>query len=114
VRNLRNPQISGVKLLLDVAWEPRTRPISLEQSLDAITAVDENGDPLAIENSGGELHANVQSDIPSVEMYLPFKLPARNVTAIASLKGKIMAMVPGRVETFEFDNLAMSKNFTNW
>jgi hypothetical protein len=110
VRNLRNPQISGLKLLLDIAWEPRTRPISLEQSLEAITAVDENGDPLPIDDSGGELHANVQSDIPSVEMYLPFKLPPRDVTKIASLKGKMMAMVPGRMETFEFDSLAMSKN----
>ncbi|MEQ8790536.1 MAG: hypothetical protein RIC55_29840 [Pirellulaceae bacterium] len=110
VRNLRNPEISGLKLLLDIAWEPRTRPISLEQPLSDLQAIDENGDPLPVEGGGGELHANVQSDIPSVEMYLPFQLPARGVTKIASLKGKMTAMVPGRVETFEFDNLAMGKN----
>lgn len=110
VRNLRNPEISGLKVLLDVAWEPRSRPISLEQPLDAVSAVDEHGNAVPVDGDSVELHANVQADIPSVEMYLPFQLPGRKVTKIASLEGQMTAMVPGRVETFVFDNLAMSKN----
>jgi hypothetical protein len=110
VRNLRNPRISGLKLLLNVAWEPRTRPISLEQPLDKITAVDENGNAIPIDGEVGELRADVQTDIPSVDLYLPFRLPDRGVKKIASLKGEMTALVPGRVETFEFEGLAMGEN----
>lgn len=110
VRNLRNPQISGTKLMLNIGWEPRTKPISLEQPLDKISAVDENGDPIPVDGVEGELRADVQSDIPSVDLYLPLKSPDRGVRKIASLKGELTALVPGRVETFEFESLAMGEN----
>src|SRR5690606_15070171 len=42
----------------------------------------------------------------TTELMIPLKLPPRSVKKIASLKGKLTAMVPGRVETFRFDDLA--------
>jgi hypothetical protein len=37
-------------------------------------------------------------------------LPDRGVKKIASLNGTLMALVPGRVETFEFESLTMGEN----
>ena len=105
VRDLRNPQISGLRLALDIGWEPRVRPISLEQPLDKVTALDEQGRPLAVNGIEGELRADVQGDIPGVELEIPFQLPDRSTKKIASLDVELTAMVPGRVETFQFDSL---------
>ena len=43
----------------------------------------------------------------TTELLIPLKLPERSIKQIASLKGKLTAMVPGRVETFRFADLAV-------
>lgn len=39
-----------------------------------------------------------------VEVVIPFKIPSRSVKQIASIKGKMTAVMLGREETFEFPN----------
>ncbi len=105
MRDLKNPQVNSLRLTMQVMWEPRTQPISLEFPLSQIELKDETGQSLPVDETLGELHAEVQNDIPAVDIILPMSLPSRDVKKIASLKGKMTAMIPGRVETFRFDGV---------
>jgi hypothetical protein len=48
-RSLRNPNISGMQVALEIAWEPRITPISIELPLDQLQAASAAGDMLAID-----------------------------------------------------------------
>ena len=41
-----------------------------------------------------------------MKLDLPLRLPPRDVERIASLKGKLIAMIPGKIEIFRFRKLA--------
>lgn len=109
IRDFRQRDGESLRLTLSVAWEPRLKPISLRQRMADLKATDENGDPLAVDESQAELEVPAGNDT-SVELTLPLKLPPREVKRIASLKGKLLAIVPGKVETFTFDKLMDAKN----
>jgi hypothetical protein len=101
VRNLRNPSIEGVRVAVRVEWEPRVQPVSLSQPLSDVSATDDLGNALSTSGQG-ERGSEVRPGVSGVEIELPFELPQRKATKITSLKGKLTALVPGRVETFEF------------
>lgn len=105
VRDLRNPANRSLKVSLEVAWEPRVRPIVLEQPLDQVKALDENGQSIAVDGREGNLEVPVETSNAAVELDVPLVAPPRDVKQIASLSGKLTAVVLGRVEAFEFANL---------
>ena len=102
VRNLRNPAVQGCRVALRVEWEPRLRPISIIQSLADLVVTDDLGNELSVEGQGNR-GSEVLPGASGIELELPFSLPDRKAAKIASLKGKLMALVPGRVETFQFN-----------
>jgi len=108
-RDLREPDNTSLRLKMEIAWEPRLSPISLKQKMAQLKAVDDGGKPLAVEDAAAELEASAGRGAAAVEMILPWKLPPRSVSRIASLSGTLTAMIPGRVETFSFENLAGAK-----
>jgi hypothetical protein len=108
-RDLRDPMSHMLNLTLEAAWEPRLRPIVIMQPLAAVEATDDNGQPISVSAMEGEMQFPVDSDMKSVELPIQFQLPERNVRRIASLKGKLTALLPGRVETFRFGNLDKTK-----
>ncbi|MCA9226432.1 MAG: hypothetical protein KDA47_12500 [Planctomycetales bacterium] len=110
VRDLRNPNVTGMRVHLETMWEPRMTPISISQPLKQVTATGDDGDELGVSNQQGEMSAAARADIASVEFDLPLPLPDRSVKEIASLKGTLTALVPGRVEAFEFTDLAEADN----
>lgn len=105
IRNLKNPSSRSLRLTVDVAWEPRVRPIVLQQPLADVTAKDENDKSLAFDDMQGEPEVSVEGTNSGVELDFMLNAPERSVKKIASLKGKLMATVLGRVETFEFPDL---------
>ena len=109
IRDLRNPDGQSLRLVLSVAWEPRLKPISLKQRMADLKAIDESGNPLAVDDRLAQLEVPAGNET-SVELTIPFKLPSREVKQISSLKGKLHVMLPGKVETFRFDNLTTAKN----
>jgi hypothetical protein len=109
VRELRDPHGQSLRLQLSVAWEPRLKPIGLKQRMADLKAVDENGNPLAVDDAQAELDVPAGKET-AVELTLPLKLPPREVKRIASLKGKLLAMLPGKIETFSFEGLTKAKN----
>ncbi|MBN2474793.1 MAG: hypothetical protein JXB62_09305 [Pirellulales bacterium] len=108
-REFREPDGQSLQLTLFVEWEPRLKPISLKQKMADVKAIDENGDALAVDDPEAELEVP-SVGATSVELILPLKLPPRDVKQIASLKGKLAAMVPGKIETFTFSDLTTAKN----
>ncbi len=108
-RDLRSGSHS-LRLTSEVAWEPRIRPIVLEQPLAEVVAVDEAGNSIAVDGSEGSLEVPVEGMNAAVELEIPLMAPDRDVKRIASLKGKLTAVVLGRVEEFEFANLDTAKN----
>jgi hypothetical protein len=110
VRDLRDPSLATMRVRLLITWEPRTMPILLSQRLSDIVAVDDVGRPVEISGRQGTLTASVESDLPCVELELPFVLPDRGVLRLASLRGTLEAMLPSRIERFEFDDLEHAVN----
>jgi hypothetical protein len=108
-RNLRNDD--GVLVLsVETLWEPRLRIIGLTQRLADVTATDEKGAPLPVANAEAQLEVPCGASASAVKLDLPFQLPSRDVRRIATLKAKLQAMIPGRIETFRFDKLAGAKD----
>ena len=108
-RDLRDPMSHSLNLTLEAAWEPRLQPIVVMQPMEGVEAVDDNGQPVAVAASGNELEIGVDADMKSVELPIQFQLPERTARRLASLKGKLTAMLPGRIETFRFGNLDKAK-----
>jgi hypothetical protein len=98
----KNP--GTLKVSLEVAWEPRLTPIALIQPLKQLQAVDDQGQDLKIDVQDAALEA-APSGGTAVEMLIPFVPPARSVKTIASLKGTLTTLMPGKIESFEFDRL---------
>ena len=105
-RDLRRPGGESLRLTMEIAWEPRLCPIRLALPMSEISATDGAGAQIAGDNADGVLNAPVQLGNQAVEMEIPLELPDRSVQRIESLRGKLHALVPGRVETFRFDKLA--------
>jgi hypothetical protein len=110
VRDLRVPDLATMRVRLLIMWEPRTTPIFLSQRLSEIVAVDDVGRAVEISGRKGTLTAAVESDLPCVELELPFRLPDRSARRLASLRGTLDVMLPGRMEKFEFTDLAQADN----
>jgi hypothetical protein len=108
VRDLRNPTIAGMRVRMAIFWEPRTTPIYLSLPLNDVAVRDDRDRPIAVDGPGRTLTAVVESSIPMVEMEIPIELPQRDARRIVEFKGTLRAMIPGRVESFEFDDLAIA------
>jgi len=109
-RNLRNPSIQGLRLTVDISWEPRLTPISLEQPLADLKVTDENDQPLEVDSQLNSVQAAGRADIHSVQVEYPLMLPERGVEKIKLLEGELTALIPGRREKFVFENLAEAKD----
>lgn len=108
--DLRNPAHRSLALTVEIAWEPRLSPISLQQRLSEISAVDEQGNSLAIDGRDADLEVPIEPDAMAKELRLPLALPSRSVREIARLDGSFMALVPGKIETFRFQDLTPAKD----
>lgn len=91
---------------VEIAWEPRLSPITLRQKLAEVEAVDENGARLTVAGPFADLEIPVEPGRTAKQVSLPFALPPRTARQIARLSGTIGVLVPGKAETFRFDNLA--------
>jgi hypothetical protein len=105
-RDLRLADGGGMTVTLEVAWEPRLSPIAITMPLDNFTLTDDKGKPIEGVGPGISPEISVASGSKATELSIPWSLPPRSAESIASLKGKLMVLVPGRTEEFRFENLA--------
>jgi hypothetical protein len=97
---------------MEVAWEPRLKPIALSQPVDDVTATTDTGATLSASQPDAVMDVEVPDGTQAAEIILPFELPSREATKITSLKGRLRALVPGRQVKFEFGNLASAAGKT--
>lgn len=109
-RDLRNPAVNGMRLSLGVAWEPRVTPIALRQQLSEITVLDDRGETLSVTGNQGALNSSAELGMSAVEFGIPLQLPSRESKRVSSIKGRFTALVPGRVESFEFSGIADARD----
>ncbi len=110
VRSLRNPLDNQLVLTVEITWEPHMTPLAILHPIESLSIRDQNDDPMQVDDKGQAIETSVQNEVASVEVDLPFVLPKRSVGEIKSLKGEIIALVPGRDTTFTFANLERARN----
>lgn len=108
-RDFRSGDSGTLHLNLEVAWEPRLKPIVLQLLLDEVHATASDGQAVGISNPQARPEIPVESTIAAADLTIPMELPDRSVRSIASLKGKMVALVPGETETFLFEDLENAK-----
>ncbi|HEX6961019.1 MAG TPA: hypothetical protein VF175_04080 [Lacipirellula sp.] len=111
-RGLRIPDQSALRLDLEIAWEPRLRPISLTQAADDVKAVADDGREVPPTAQGAAFDVEIESGTHAAEVSLPLQLPAREAKVLTSVTGKLNALVPGRIVDLKFDRLAAAKEVT--
>jgi len=109
-RNLLESNARSLSLSVEVAWEPRLRPIILVQRMADAAAVDGRGRPLAFADPQARLEAAAAGTASLVKLDLAFAPPPEDVRAIAALRGTLLATLPGRLETFRFRDLPAARN----
>jgi hypothetical protein len=108
-RELRNPTVNAMILSVEISWEPRITPIAFRQPLEQLEAFSEQGTELYFDERPVVLNASVAHGISAVELTIPLELPDRRVREVGRLKGTLTALIPGRVEAFEFEDLAEAR-----
>ena len=108
-RNLRTPSQQGARVKLEIAWEPRLRPIALSQPVEAIEVRGDDGSAILPTSPRAVLDVEVSPGSHSTELTIPLALPSRSVSKLATFRGQLSALVPGRVVEFQFTGLAQAK-----
>lgn len=111
-RNLRQPKQTSLKLQLEIAWEPRLRPIAISQPVADVEAMTDDGNKLAVSQPEANLDVEIPNGTQAAEISLPFTLPPRTAKSITKIHGKMHALVPGRQVKFRFDDLAKAAGKT--
>ena len=101
-RDLVNPSVNGLDIMIDVAWELRLTPTSLSFPLEEIKAKLDNGDELELQPSANMPEAIPTPNVPSTQVNLPFQLPVGRPGKIETLTGKIKSSLPASTKTFTF------------
>jgi hypothetical protein len=104
-RNFRNPELNRLSYTLVMHWEPRLRPISIDIPQASLRIVDEFDKVWQDSESSGVFYGMVQPEIPELEFTLVQSLVDRQVKLIKSFSGVAEAVLPGRIESFEFRNV---------
>lgn len=108
-RDLRNELNRSLRVALEAAWEPRVRPIVLQQPLTELKVVDDQDREIGVRGEG-EVETPVEFNNAGVELELPLELPDRTAKKIKSIKGTMTATIPGRMEEFRFTGLDKAKD----
>jgi hypothetical protein len=110
VRDLRreNFDTETLKFFMEVTWEPRLQPIAIVQPLAKIEATTNTGERIATSGGDAEPEAEIREGMSATELEIPLALPSRSSKTIRSLKGQLLALVPGEPEEFRFKNLKVA------
>lgn len=108
-RGLRSPDQSSLRIDLEIAWEPRLKPIALTQAAGDVKAIADDGREVPAAAEDAAFDVEVDAGAHAAEVTLPLQLPAREAKTLTSLTGKLTALVPGRIVDLKFEKLAAAK-----
>lgn len=89
VATARNFNAAGqhtANLQMELAWEPRLRPIMLKLRSDKVKAIDDKGRELAAATTGESMELAIRPENPIVDLNLNLAAPPRDASKIAKLE----------------------------
>jgi hypothetical protein len=101
-RDFAKPGANATQVTMLVRWEPRLQPISIDMPFESVTIADENENILPLARTEGVFHGSASGETKELEIYIPLQLVDRKVKKIKSLEAELIAVMPGRQETFRF------------
>jgi hypothetical protein len=88
-----------------IRWEPRLRPISIDIPRASLKVVDQFDQVWTDEQGSDVYYGMVQPEFLELEYSLIQPLVSRKVGEIKSLSGIAVAVLPGRIESFQFPGI---------
>jgi len=108
-RNLLSGEDSNLYLNLQISWEPRVQPIVIEMPVDSLSIQDESGNEL-LSNRQGSLDTEIIRGVSAIDIQMPLGQVSRSSQMVKKLQGEVTALIPGRIESFEFNQLKTARN----
>jgi len=100
-RNLRQSDLNGLNVGLEISWEPRLTPIGLTIPYAQISGKLDDDAVLKPQQLTGNRDVATNPAIAFSEIYLPLQLPSGQPSKISALSGVINALLPGEKKDFE-------------
>ncbi len=100
-RDFRSPQLSGLNVSTEIAWEPRLTPIGLNLPLNQVVAILDDGQKLVPEE--GQIYVSANASIPFSQININLPLPSGAPRKIDTLTGVLRSMLPGAKDHFKVD-----------
>jgi hypothetical protein len=97
---------SVANVQMEVAWEPRLRPMLLKLDSENLKVVDDRKKEVAPQVNEESDEVVVRPENPSAEINLNLTAPERDAKKLASLKVKAEITIPAGIKTFKFPSLA--------
>ncbi|AGA30860.1 hypothetical protein [Singulisphaera acidiphila] len=91
---------------LEVAWEPRLRPMLLALKADQLAIIDDMGKTVEPQVMAESTDVPLRPDNPVAELNINLDAPDRAAKKLASLKVKADVTIPAGLKTFRFPSLA--------
>jgi hypothetical protein len=101
-RVLAQPSFDRTTYGITIRWEPRLRPISIDIPRKSLKVVDQFDQVWTDEQGSDVYYGMVQPEFLELEYSLTQPLVSRKVEEIKSLSGIAVAVLPGRIESFQF------------
>jgi hypothetical protein len=111
LRDLRDSNMQSLRLYVEVTWEPRLQPFAILQDLSQVSAESDQG-PVPVGSQRAMPEATIRTGMSTAELEIPLELPQRSATKITTLRGKLLALVPGPAEDFRFSSPPVAERGT--
>ena len=111
-RGIRSPDQSGLSVDFEISWEPRLRPIGLALNAADLKVVCDDGRETPVVGGEEAFNVEVQSGSHATDVTISLQLPARKSEKLATVTGRMTALIPGRTAELKFENLASAKEVT--
>lgn len=105
-RNLLKPELNYTRVDIEIQWEPRLTPISIDLPMSKVKVLDVDGKEIKLSNPEQVLSGTVQAGVNQVEMSIQLENVDREVKAIGEVKGRLECVLPGRREKFRFPTVS--------
>jgi hypothetical protein len=111
VRDLQ-ADTSSANIQLEVAWEPRLRPMLMALKADELKITDDQGKDIEAQVENESTDVVLRPENPVAEMSLNLQAPDRGSKKLKSLTIKADVTVPAGLKTFRFPTLAVKEAST--
>lgn len=108
-RGLRDDSTSRLDLRVEVAWEPRLRPIAISQPMAGLTVTGSGGSVLGPRTPDQSVDLEVTPGEQALEMTLSLVLPERGVERIETIAGRMTAMIPATKREFRVEQVGVAE-----